>query len=261
METVAANLDLAALDAEIERCAPLMTAVGQDPQTAKEFILSALPGAEPKVSDSRLRFEFLASPHRIVGDEQGRVRGLEIEDTTLVAQPDGGSKATGLGTYRLIEGDTVIFCIGDRVDARFGLPLDKWGDFAKSPAPRWPSEGISYEAFDPQSQQPLEGIFLAGWSREASTGLVGAARKDGTQAAQAVLTYLQAQPGSGADALASLEAKLLMQATPVVKKADLQKLESAEIARAAEIGLPEFKFASNEEMLSVIGLSPIPQAS
>lgn len=261
METVAGNLDLAALDAEIERRAPLMTAVGQDPQAAKEFILSALPGAEPKVSDSRLRFEFLASPHRIVGDEQGRVRGLEIEDTTLVAQPDGGSKATGLGSYRLIEGDTVVFCIGDRVDARFGLPLDKWGDFAKSPAPRWPSEGISYEAFDPQSQQPLEGIFLAGWSREASTGLVGAARKDGTQAAQAVLAYLQAQPGRGADALASLEAKLLMQATPVVKKADLQKLESAEIARAAQIGLPEFKFASNEEMLSVIGLSQIPQAS
>jgi ferredoxin--NADP+ reductase len=41
MESIAHNLDLAALDDEIERVAPRMKAVGQDPVEAKEFILSA----------------------------------------------------------------------------------------------------------------------------------------------------------------------------------------------------------------------------
>lgn len=254
METVAANLDLPALDSEMERCAPIMRAVAQDPDAAKAFILSALEHADPKISETRVRFEFLASPHSIVDDSHGHVRGLQVEDTTLVARPDGSSNAVGLGTYRIIEGDTVVFCIGDRVDDKFGLPLDKWGDFAKNPAPRFPSEGISYEAYDPQTQQSIEGVFLAGWSREASTGLVGAARKDGTQAAHAVLSYLAQQNGD-AGALAALQAKLLMLSTPVINKERLKKLEGIEAAKAAELGLPEFKYASNEEMLTAIGLS------
>ncbi len=84
MEYVSANLDLPALDAELERCAPLMQEVGQDVQAAKEYILSGLPKAMPPVSATRLRFDFLASPTRIVGDEQGQVTGLEVEDTKLV---------------------------------------------------------------------------------------------------------------------------------------------------------------------------------
>ncbi|MEJ2599166.1 MAG: FAD-dependent oxidoreductase [Anaerolineales bacterium] len=45
MEIVARNLDLRALDREIERVAPVMQAVGQDVSAAKDFILSALPKA------------------------------------------------------------------------------------------------------------------------------------------------------------------------------------------------------------------------
>jgi ferredoxin--NADP+ reductase len=81
MEIVARNLDLKALDQEIARCAPIMRAVGQDPQAAKDYILSALPKALDPVSDTRFRLEFLASPTRILGDEDGRVCGLEVQDT------------------------------------------------------------------------------------------------------------------------------------------------------------------------------------
>lgn len=261
METVAANLDLAALDAEIARCAANMAAVGQDPQAAKDFILMALRHADPKVSETRMRFDFLASPHRIVGDAEGRVIGLEVEDTLLVARPDGSTTAKGQGTYRLIEGDTVVFCIGDRVDNRFGLPLDKWGDFAKHPQPRFPSDGTSYEAYNPENAQAVEGVFLAGWAREASTGLVGAARKDGTQAAHAVLAYLASRTEAGNGAMAALQTKLAAFGTPVVTNADLVKLEEAEAAIAAERGLPEFKFSSNEDMLNAMGLSPVAEAN
>ena len=162
-----------------------MEAVGQDVTQARTYILAALPGAEPAVSASRFRLEFLGSPHRIVGDDQGRVTGLEVENTTLVAA-NGDTKARGLGMFRVIPADTVVFAIGDRVDETFGLPV-RGNAFVKNPQPRFPVAGLSYEVFDPVAEQPLPGLFVAGWSREASTGLVGAARKDGTNGAQAVL--------------------------------------------------------------------------
>ncbi|MGH2581539.1 MAG: hypothetical protein ACRDFQ_01415, partial [Anaerolineales bacterium] len=206
------------------------------------------------VSETRFEFSFLVSPKRILGDNDGRVRALEVEDTTLETRPDGKTRDVGLGTTREIPADTVVFCIGDRVDETLGLPLDKWGDYAKHPEPRFPSGGLSYEAYDPETSQAVEGVFLAGWAREASSGLVGAARKDGTQAAQAVLQYLQVASPKDDDALDALNAKVLMLSEPVVRESDLKKLQAAEMALASEFNLPEFKYSSNEEMLAVMGL-------
>ncbi|MEX2143586.1 MAG: FAD-dependent oxidoreductase [Anaerolineales bacterium] len=252
METVACNLDLAALDAEFERTAPVMSAVGQDAQAAKDFILSALETAKEKVSETRFGLEFLASPKSILSDGRGQVRAVEVEDTTLVAKADGQSKAVDLGTFREIPCDTVVFCIGDRVDDSLGLPLDKWGDYAKNPQPRFPIDEISYEAYNPELQQPLAGVFLAGWSREASSGLVGVARKDGTNAARAMLGFLESVPPKEENAVETLHAKIADLNRTVVDQADLAKLEAVEAAQAAELGLPEFKFDNNEDMLAAM---------
>lgn len=255
LESVIRNLDVAALDAEFERCAPIMRAVGQDPDAAKAFIISAMEGAEESVSQTKFSLQFLASPHRMLDDGKGGVRAIEVEETTLGAKPDGNTTANGLGTYHEIPAETVIFCIGDRVDSSFGLPLDKWGDFAKNPEPRFPIAETSYEAYNPELKQALEGIFVAGWARQASTGLVGVARKDGTNAAQAVMSFLATIQPKGDDPLAALNAKVLMLSKPVVRATDLKKLEAAEAAHAAEFGLPEYKFASNDEMLTEMGLA------
>lgn len=253
MEYVAANLDLPALDAELARCASNMQELGQDVQAAREYILSALPKALPKIGDSRFRFEFLASPTQILGDNQGRVMGLEVEDTKLVPKGDD-TKAVSLGTRRVLDVDTVIFCIGDKVDERFGLPI-QWNEFVKNPQPAYPVDGISYEAFDPQAGKAIEGVFVAGWSREASSGLVGVARKDGENGAKAVLQYLQTQPEAEDPqaALDGLETRLAQSGKHIVVKEDVYRLEAAEKAEAARLGADEFKFRTDEEMLAAIG--------
>lgn len=257
MSLVAANLDLAHLDGEIERARAMMTNVGQDPEAARAFILSALDKAEAKDSETVFRLDFLASPNRILG-EGGKVTGLEVEETALEPRPGGGeSKSVGLGTHRVIPCDTVVFCIGDRVDASFGLPLDKWQEFAKHPEPRYPDEGFSYEAYDPQTGQGVPGVFVAGWAREASSGLVGSARKDGENGANAVLKFLAAEPPAqpATPPLLALENQLRGLAKPVVRKPDWQRLEDLEAALAAERGLEYFKHATNEAMLAAIGLT------
>ena len=252
MESVAANLDQVAFKREIERVRPIADAVGQDVNEASDFILSALPKALESISDTRFRFEFLLSPKRIVGGERGFVRGLEAEETTLVCA-EGEVQAKRLGTSRELDVDTVVFCIGDKVDDTFGLPV-RWNAFVKNPNPRFPVDGHSYEAYDPDTDRPIDRIFVAGWSREASSGLVGVARKDGENGAQAVLEYLRgSSPLLNAQGiLDNLHQRLSRMDKPVIYKPDLLKLEAAESAEAARLGLPAFKFNSNEEMFTAI---------
>jgi ferredoxin--NADP+ reductase len=255
MEPVARNLDLGALEAELRRVTPAMQAVGQDPQAAKAYILAALPRAEKSVSQTRFRFEFLSSPSRIVGGERGEVHGLEVEDTLLVPHDGGEPRAKRIGTKRLIDVDTIIFCIGDRVDESLGLPVRK-NEFIKNPNPRFPVEGLSFEAYDPDLERDIERVFVAGWSREASHGLVGVARKDGENGAEAALQFLQTQPElkDPQHILDELERRLSRLEKPVVRKADLLQLLEKERCEAQRLGLQQFKFDTNEAMLKAMGL-------
>ncbi len=243
MEHIIANLDLDALDEELARSTPIMQAVDQDPAAARASILESLPKAEEKTSETKFRFEFLASPIQMFG-ENGLLTQLEIEDNILILQ-DGETKARGTGNKRCIDVETIIFAIGDKVDASFGLPVER-NEFVKSREPNFPVDDVSYET-------TTEGIFVGGWSRQASSGLVGYARKDGTHAAKSVWQYLQTKSpnGTGADAIT---ARLLALSKPVINKDDIKRLEAAEAAEAQKRGLLEFKFASNEEMLAAIGL-------
>ncbi|MFZ5889323.1 MAG: FAD-dependent oxidoreductase [Chloroflexota bacterium] len=243
MEYVIANLDVAALDAEIQRVTPIMQAVGQDPAAARAAILEALPKALPKVSDTRFRFEFLASPVQMFGDAQGNLTAVEVEDNILV-EKDGEMKAKGTGNKRRIEVETVIFAIGDKVDDTFGLPVE-WNEFVKRENPRFPVEGNSFET-------PFDDVFVGGWSRKASSGLVGYARKDGTNAAKAVWQYLQTKQPIEVNMDALFE-RMRGLGKPVVMKDDIRKLEAAEAAEAQKRGLEAFKFDTNEEMLQAMG--------
>jgi ferredoxin--NADP+ reductase len=254
MEAVACNLDISALDSELERVRPIADAVGQDVQEAKEFLLSALPKALEPTSATRFRFDFLASPRRILGGEDGLVGGLEVEDTTLICA-EGEVQAKRLGTTRRLDVDTVIFCIGDKVEDGFGLPV-RWNAFVKNSAPRFPVDGLSFEAFDPDVGRPIDRVFVAGWSREASSGLVGVARKDGENGAQAVLEYLSMasvlkDPQSVLD---TLYAQVNRLSKPVVLKEHLQRLEEVEQAEARRLGLEEYKFGDNAAMFAAMGL-------
>jgi ferredoxin--NADP+ reductase len=253
METVACNLDLAAFQAEFGRVTPIMQSAGQDPAASKAAFLDALPKALDPVSKTRFRFEFLASPVRVLGDWMNGVTALKVEENTLVGV-DGNIKARGTGNTRLIEADTIIFAIGDTVDKDFCVPV--FNDaYMSAPQPRFPIDGVSYEAFNPDTNQPIERVFLAGWARQASTGLVGVARRDGERAADAVLQFLRSHgPMRDLDNVVDkFEQRLAETHERVVDKAHLAKLAGAESIEAQKLGLEDFKFATNDEMFTAMG--------
>ena len=253
MEYVAHNLDVPALDAEFARVADRMRTVGQDPEQARAFILSALPRALEQNSDTRLGFRFLSSPRKIIGNSDSKVTGLEVDDTELTLREDGSTRPVRLGTTHTLDVDTVIFCIGDKVSETFGLPIE-WNSFVKHPEPRFPVDGISYEAYDPAAGAPVEGVFVAGWAREASTGQVGLARKDAVQCARAVLAYLAIetvplQPDAPLETFNQVVQKL---GKPVISKEDTVLLIQAELTEAQKRDLEDFRYVTNADMLKVI---------
>jgi len=253
METVARNLDLAAFESEFDRVVPIMRAADQDPAVSKAAFLDALPKALEPVSQTRFRFEFLASPVRVLGDWMNGVNALKVEDNTLVGV-DGNVKARGTGNTRQIEADTIIFAIGDTVDRDFCVPI--FNDaYMSAPKPHFPVEGVSFEAFNPDNNQPIERVFLAGWARQASTGLVGVARRDGERAAEAVLQFLRTQgPMRDLDnVVEKFEQRLGETHERVVDKPHLIKLKNAEAIEAQKLALEDFKFATNDEMFTAMG--------
>ncbi len=252
LETVIANVDVAAFDQEVDRVEPIMRSLGQEPDLAKQFIHSAVGKGGEKKGQTRCWMHFLASPTRILDNGMGSVGGLEVEDNTIIIN-DGEVKAQGLGTRHILDVDTVIFAIGDRVDENLGLPVHR-GGYDKNPMPRFPIEGESYEAYDNNRNQPVEDVFVAGWSRLASTGLVGLARRDGTNGARALSQYLHDKPEVDSSILDSIRDAIYRLGHPIVNEESLAVLERVEQERAKQLGLEEFKFSNNQDMLEVMGL-------
>lgn len=243
MKHLISYLDMDEFENEMKRVIPALEAVQQDPEIGRHKVLDALSKADPKVRDAKFHFDFLASPTAMYG-ENGHLTKLEVEENILV-EKDGKTSAKGTGVKRTLDVDTVIFAIGDQVDASFGLPTE-WGEFSKNKNPKFPVEGVSYESV-------TEGVFVGGWSRKASEGLVGYARRDGTNAAKAVMQYLASKSPVDANPEAILE-RLKSLHKPVILKEDLKRLEAVEAEEARKRELPDFKFSSNEEMLQAMGL-------
>jgi len=67
------------------------------------------------------KFVFLATPHRIVGDEHGGVKGIEVVKTRLGEfDSSGRRKPVATEEIRRYECDTVILAVGEAVDPDFG---------------------------------------------------------------------------------------------------------------------------------------------
>ncbi|MGH7366194.1 MAG: FAD-dependent oxidoreductase [Candidatus Rokuibacteriota bacterium] len=233
---------------EIARIRPRLEAAGQNP----DEVLAALalkPEPLPRAR-ARLRFRFLASPRRVVA-EGGRVVGLEVEETRLERKADRVA-AVGTGQTAVIRCDTVVFAVGDRVDEHAGLPYQD-GLYLTAPGE---DPCAAYQVLDPAAGAAQPGVFVVGWARRASDGVVGRARLDAETGIKHVAAYLAERPkrprADAERAVESLRRALTERNAVVVDYAAVQRLEAAERARAAADEVQEFKFTSDREMLDLL---------
>lgn len=237
---------------ELERVKERCARCGQDVSPEKVFTqhFPLLKDAGFASVPPQLTFRFLSSPAAILADADGRIAKLVVAENELVLKEDGSTAAMATRERTEIEVDTLIFAIGDKHDARVGLPMGPEG-YATAPHPDHPGEPC-FEAWDPDARCAMPGRYLAGWARQASTGLVGIARHDGEVCAAKVIEFVSRAPECATwgeqEILARLEAKGLRPVT----KADLELLAHAEAREAQARQLNSFKFADNDAMFKAI---------
>lgn len=255
IQAVAANFDLPAFDAELERVRPRLEAVGEDLETIrKDLTKYCAAKSKEGESPSKMYFRFLSSPTEVVV-ENGRVKALRVEDTELVKRGESLS-AKGLGTHFDIECDSVVFAIGDKVDETLGLPCTGT-EYVRNPNPDPENPGDeAYQVFDPATGKVCDGLFVIGWSRQASDGVVGKAKQDGERGMAVVNRYLakaEANTATGwEDRLAAFRQTLAERGVRTIDYSDVQKLESVEREKSQELGVEFFKYKTDEEMLAAI---------
>ena len=256
IRAVCANMDVNGIAKEVARIQDRLAAVGQKADEVLKALTDEFTKCEPKISDTKMGFKFLASPKRILVDGNNRVRGLEMEDNKL--DPKGeDTVAVGLKQYYEFPCDAVVFAVGDKVDETVGLPY-KSGMFITNPNKTGndPDDAL-FQAYDETTGKIVDGVFLAGWARKASEGLVGIAKRDGDWCAEIVSRYL-ATKTSGShsstkvilDELASI---LKARKSHPVDVQGLRVLESREKShQGATDCIGEFKYASNQDMIGLI---------
>jgi ferredoxin/flavodoxin---NADP+ reductase len=242
-------LDRAVFAAELQRVKGRMEAVGQDIAKVREetfMCLTKVP--DPQATIPRLTFRFLSSPTAISVGPDGRIARLTVADNLLVSR-DGNLAAKPTGTTSELDVDTLIFAIGDMHDSSLGLPFGPQG-YVTNLDPNSPKS--SYEVFDPASGRVQNGVFVTGWARKPSEGLVGIARHDGEVGAAHVLQYLEGAPEQPTASAAEIARSLAKKGIQIVLKSDLQWLAKAEERECQVRGNPYYRFPDDAAMLAAI---------
>ena len=254
IRAVCANMDVDGIAKEVARIKDRLAAVGQKADEVLKALTDEFTKCEQTVSETKMAFKFLASPKRILVDGNNRVRGLEMEDNKL--DPKGeDTVAIGLKQYYEFPCDAVVFAVGDKVDETVGLPY-KSDMFITNPNKTGndPDDAL-FQAYDETTGKIVDGVFLAGWARKASEGLVGIAKRDGDWCAEVVNRYLATKPPGNHSKVVLDKLKTILndrKSHPVDVK-NLRALEAAEQAhKSATDCIGEFKYASNQEMIELI---------
>ena len=255
IRAVCASIDQDSLQKEIARIAPRLEAVGQLPEKILAEMRAEFTKCEPPESHTRMHFHFLSSPKRVLTDGQNQVIGLEVEDTKLELKGTDPA-AVWLKTYYTIPCDSVVFAVGDRVDEAVGLPY-KNGVFVTNPnrTQNDPDDSL-FQAYDETTGAVIPEVFLCGWARKASDGLVGVAKRDGEWCSEVVLRHLADKAPLTAEEIAHklkrLESLVKSRQPDVVQVDDLLALNEMEQEEGQRRDIEEFKFPTNEEMLVAI---------
>lgn len=138
-----------------------------------------------------VNMKYLFAPNRIIGDENGNVKGLEVQEMVL-GEPDASGRRKPVpkeGAVQVLETDMIVLAIGQGPDVSFKaaetgrrgeqLAITKWN---------------TIDQVDPETLQTnIPYIFTAG---DAATGasLVVEAIGGGRRAARSIDLYLSGQP-------------------------------------------------------------------
>jgi ferredoxin/flavodoxin---NADP+ reductase len=214
--------------------------------TRKIEILTGYGARTPEGKHHRLHVRFLVSPVEVLGDDNGRVRGLRLAHNRLVVSATGSVTAEPTGEFEDLEVGLVFRSVGYRGVPLPGVPFDERRGVIPNDHGR---------VLDSDKGKPVTGLYAAGWIKRGPSGVIGTNKPDSTDTVASMVADLEAgvhlMP-SQPDARAA-EALVYARQPLALTYADWKRLDELECANGAACGRPRLKFASIEEMLAALG--------
>lgn len=134
--------------------------------------------ARPKTGKPiTVRFRFLASPVELLGDENGHVRAVRIENNTIVARAGGSLAARGSGTYDEIPAQLVFRSIGYTGQPVGDVPFDERRGLIRNEDGR---------VVDVEGTHQV-GEYVSGWIKRGPSGVIGTNKKDSQDTVSKIL--------------------------------------------------------------------------
>jgi len=129
-----------------------------------------------------------------------------------------------------------------------GVPFnEKWGVILNDKG----------RVLDPDSQEPIVGLYTAGWIKRGPSGVIGTNKPDAAETVEAMLedaargiTLQPAQPEP-----AAIERLIRERQPNYFTYEDWLRLNELEVARGKKEGRPRLKFTRVEDMLAALGRS------
>jgi ferredoxin--NADP+ reductase len=153
--------------------------------------------ARPKTGKPiTVRFRFLASPVELLGDDNGHVRAVKIENNAIVAREDGSLAARGTGQFEEIPAQLVFRSIGYRGQPVAGIPFDEQRGLIRNADGR---------VVDADGTHQI-GEYVSGWIKRGPSGVIGTNKKDSQDTVDKIIEdaaagHLNQPPQDDIDAL------------------------------------------------------------
>ncbi len=200
--------------------------------------------SEPEKS-RKLILRFLVSPVEILGDENGRVRGLKIVKNKLVKGEDGWVRPEPTGETEILEAGLIFRSVGYKGRALPGPPFDERKGVIPNDRGR---------VFDPATNDVVPGLYAAGWIKRGPSGLIGSNKACGRETAEQMLADAKA-----GERLAPLQpdpeaVNRLLESRGVryVSYDDWMKIDAHETEMGEKQGRPRVKLTALEDFFKVL---------
>jgi ferredoxin/flavodoxin---NADP+ reductase len=183
----------------------------------------------------RIRLAYNLTPQRISGER--RATGMEFV-------------VTGTDEVQTIDAGLVLTSIGYHGKAIKDLPFDEKAGVVPNNGGR---------VTHPDSDQPVDGAYVAGWIKRGPTGFIGTNKSCALQTVQRLVDdYNAGALRNPVGKQSALDKLVRERQSDVVDAAGWRAIDAAEVARGESADRPRNKFTSVAEMLDVAAAAPTP---
>jgi ferredoxin--NADP+ reductase len=194
--------------------------------------------APPQGRPRRIVLRFLSSPVAIEGQDQ--VEAVVVERNELVAGEDGSLRARPTGETERLETGLVLRSIGYVGTPLPGIPFDGSRSTVLNEQGR---------VIDPETREPLTGVYAAGWIKRGPSGVIGTNKKCAQETTELLLAdYAAGKLGSPEQSADELLA-LLRDRTDVVDYSGWEAIDAHERSLGEPFGRPRVKLVRRPELL------------